>query len=58
MPTSPNQIVTTEEIALSNMYQLEAMIRVLEQKGVLTKQEVLEELKVMKREDEERARGN
>ena len=58
MPTSPKQVVTIEEVAMSNMYQLEAMIRVLERKGILTKQEVLEELKIMKREDEERAREN
>ena len=38
------QVVTTEELAISNMYQLEAMIRVLERKGIMTKDEVLDEL--------------
>ena len=38
MPTSPKQVVTTEELAMSNMYQLEAVIRVLERKGIMTAQ--------------------
>ena len=50
--------VTAEELAMSNMYQLEAMIRILERKGVLPKQDVLNELEVMKREDRDIARGN
>jgi len=40
--------VTIEELAISNMFQLEAMIRVLEKKGIFTKQEVLEELQLLK----------
>jgi hypothetical protein len=41
MPKNDNkrQKVTVEKLALSNMYQLEAMIELLEEKGVLTKQE-------------------
>jgi len=39
--------VTVEELALSNAYQLEAMINVLERKGLLTKDEVLKELEVI-----------
>ena len=50
--------VTAQGLAMSNMYQLEAMIRILERKGVLSKQDVLDELEVMKREDEDVARGN
>jgi len=41
------EIVSVEELALSNAYQSEAMINVLERKGLLTKAEVLEELKEM-----------
>ena len=50
--------VMAEELATSNMYQLEAMIRILERKAVLSKQEVLDELEVMKREDQDIARKN
>jgi hypothetical protein len=39
--------VTVEDLALSNAYQLEALINVLERKGILTKDEVLAELEVI-----------
>ena len=39
------ETVSVQDLALSNAYQLEAMINVLERKGLLTKAEVLEELK-------------
>ncbi|WP_158514105.1 hypothetical protein [Geobacter anodireducens] len=44
------QIVTVEELALSNAFQLEALINVLERKGALRKEEILEELKRMKKQ--------
>jgi hypothetical protein len=49
MPDQPEkrETVSVEELALSNAYQLEAMINVLEQKGLLTRAEVLEELEVI-----------
>ncbi len=47
MPDQPEkcEAVSVEELALSNACQLKAMINVLMQKGLLTKAEVLEELK-------------
>lgn len=39
--------VTVEQLALSNAYQLEAMINVLERKGVLTGKEVVDELEAI-----------
>jgi len=42
--------VSLEEITVSNIYEIEAVIRVLEKKGLLTHQEVLEELKKIKEE--------
>ena len=39
--------VSVEQLALSNAYQLEAMINVLERKGILTGKEVLGELEVI-----------
>ena len=39
--------VSVEQLALSNAYQLEAMINVLERKGLLTGKEVMDELEVI-----------
>ena len=39
--------VTVEDLALSNAYQLEALINVLERKGILTSKEVLDEMEVI-----------
>ena len=41
------ETLTVEELALSNAYQLEAMINVLERKGLLNKDEVLAELEII-----------
>ena len=41
------ETVTVEQLALSNAYQLEAMINVLERKGLLTGKEVLDEMEVV-----------
>ena len=37
-----------EDIAWSNMYSIEALINILEKKGVIIKQEVIEELQKLK----------
>ena len=50
--------LTGEQLAMANLYRIEALICLLERKGVLTNQEVLDELAAMKREDEDIARGN
>ena len=48
MPEKMNrETVTVEQLALSNAYQLEAMINVLERKGLLTGKEVLDDLEVI-----------
>ncbi len=45
MPEQPErETVTVEQLAFSNAYQLEAMLNVLERKGLLTSKEVLDEL--------------
>ncbi len=38
----PNDLVTLEELALSNMWETSALVELLERKGILTKQEVLD----------------
>ena len=40
-PLAPNDLVTLEELALSNMWETSALVELLERKGILTKQEVL-----------------
>ena len=37
----PNDLVTLEELAISNMSETAALVELLERKGILTKQEVL-----------------
>ncbi len=37
----PKEIVTLEELAVTNMWETSALVVVLERKGILTKQEVL-----------------
>ena len=44
----PKKTVTFEELLMSNMFEQEALINILERKGIITKQEVLEEIKSLK----------
>ncbi len=48
----PRQVVTFEELLRSMMYEMEATRRVLVRKGLLTNEEVLEEIKAVRREME------
>ncbi len=48
----PHPAVTIEELVLSLMYEQDATRRVLVRKGLLTNEEVLEEIKVVRREME------
>ena len=43
-------IVTIEELAHSNYFQLETIIRLLVKKGVITKEEYIDEMKALKKE--------
>lgn len=36
-----------EELAISNMYEIEALIEVLAKKGIVSREEILEEIKKM-----------
>jgi len=40
----PKKIVSFEEILMSNVYAQEAIVNVLERKGLLARKEVLEEI--------------
>ncbi len=41
---SPEQVVSFQELAVSNAFEIAAVIAVLERKGILTHKEVLEEI--------------
>ena len=44
---SERKQVSLEEIAVSNMISIEAMVRVLVKNGLVTQQEILEEIKLV-----------
>jgi len=44
--------VTYEEIAYSNMMSIEALVSLLTRKGLITEQEILDELRAIKLRDE------
>ncbi len=52
----PREVVTFEELLRSMMYEQEATRRVLVRKGLLTNEEVLEEIKVVRRDMEGKRR--
>ncbi len=41
-PLDPNDLVSLDELAISNMWETSALVELLERKGILTKQEVLD----------------
>ncbi len=42
------EVVSFEELLVANMYEQEALVLLLEEKGVLTRGEVLEKIKQLK----------
>ena len=50
----PKEIVSLEELAYSNMMEQEAMMRLLMKKGIISKEEFLDELKLVVGEMEEK----
>ena len=44
------EIVTFEELLMSNVYTQEALINLLEKKGIIDKKELLEDIKKLRRE--------
>ena len=46
----PKQVVSFEEVLMSNVYTQEALINLLEAKGIIKKAELLEEIKRLRRE--------
>ncbi len=50
MKADPKQVTSVEELLRAVLYEQEALRRVLVRKGVLSNEEVLEEVKVVRRE--------
>ena len=48
-PLKPEEIVSIEELTISNMYEIEALIEVLVRKGIIAKEEILQEITRMKK---------
>ncbi len=48
-PLSPNDLVTLEELTIANMWEVAALIEVLEKKGVMTKQDILTEIRELRK---------
>ncbi len=47
-PLPPKKVVSFEELLMSNVYTQEALINLLEAKGIIRKEELLEEIKRLK----------
>ncbi len=47
----PNDLVTLDELAISNMWETSALVELLERKGILTKQEVLDMIQELRQRE-------
>ena len=45
---NPKETVSFEDLLISNVYTQEALINLLEQKGIITKRDLLEEIKKLR----------
>ncbi len=54
MSNKENPVVTLEELTLSNMYEIQALLRILVSKGILKEEEVLEEIRLLREEHVEK----
>ena len=53
-PLDPKQIVTIQELAISNMLEIEALRQLLFEKGIITKDEFIAKFKKLDREMKEK----
>lgn len=47
-PLNPNEIVTNNEIVITNMLEISALIELLMEKGIITKEQLMEKCKKVK----------
>ncbi len=45
----PKELVTFNELLISNMFEIGALIEILDRKGIITEQEILDEIKELRR---------
>jgi len=57
IPLDPKQIVSYEELLMSQAVQQEALTRLLVEKGIFTKEEFLEMVRVVNEEMEKKQKG-
>ena len=48
-PLDPNDLFTLEELTIANMWEVAALIEVLEKKGVMKKQDILTEIRELRK---------
>ncbi len=48
-PLDPNDLVTLEELTISNMWEVAALIEVWEKKGLISKQDILTEIRELRK---------
>ena len=56
-PLDPKEIVTTQELAISNMLEIETLRQLLFEKGIISEDEFMAKFKKLDREMKERRRG-
>ena len=49
-----SEIISNQELLVSNMLEIQALIRILERKGITNQDEILEEVKKLQTEMEEK----
>ncbi len=47
----PKELITIEELAISNMWETSALVELLERKGILTRQEVLDMIQELRQRE-------
>ncbi len=50
-PLNPKDLVTLEELTISNMWEVAALIEVLEKKGVMKKQDILDAIRELRQKN-------
>lgn len=55
---SKNQLVSNEELILSNMLEIQALVRILTRQGITTEDEILREVFKLKLEMEEKIKSS
>jgi len=53
-----NSLVSFEELTVSNMLEIQAVIRLFKQKGILNQDQILDEVKKLKEEMEQKIRDS